>query len=183
MVKYTVPVLQNFPAKICHTVAGFLVDGDKVLLVKHKKLGLWLAPGGHIEKDELLHKAAEREFWEEAGIKVVAVSARRLRKTTDSEELPMPFASNLHWVSEENFRNRTADPEKYKTEAKWSKGCEQHLCWMYFMKATGDLHFKQNTEESDGIGWFGIEDLPTLTTTEDIKNEIRMALKLQKARK
>jgi hypothetical protein len=39
------------------------------------------------------------------------------------------------------------------------------------------LKFKQNIEESDGIGWFGETDLAILETTVDIKDEIRMAIK------
>ena len=51
--------------RICFGSSGFLVNDGKVLLIKHKKLGIWLAPGGHIDGNELPEKAAEREFWEE----------------------------------------------------------------------------------------------------------------------
>jgi hypothetical protein len=50
---------------------------------------------------------------------------------------------------------------------------------MYLMKATGSLKFKQNIEESDGIGWFSETDLAILETTVDIKDEIRMAIKME----
>ncbi len=39
-----------------------------VLLVAHKKSGLWLAPGGHIEPDETLLQAVNREIQEELGV-------------------------------------------------------------------------------------------------------------------
>jgi 8-oxo-dGTP pyrophosphatase MutT (NUDIX family) len=60
-----------YPAT-CLTAAGCLIHEDKVLLVKHKKLGLWLNPGGHIDPGELPHEAAEREFYEETGVFVEA---------------------------------------------------------------------------------------------------------------
>ncbi len=59
--------LQQYQAKICYTACGALIHKQKALLVKHKKLGIWLAPGGHMEEGEFPHQAAEREFWEEAG--------------------------------------------------------------------------------------------------------------------
>ena len=38
--------------KIDFTTSVFIVRNGKVLLHKHKKLGIWLQPGGHIELDE-----------------------------------------------------------------------------------------------------------------------------------
>src|SRR5215204_3437751 len=43
------------------TVAVFVVREGKVLLHLHPKLGMWLPPGGHIERDELPDDAAVRE--------------------------------------------------------------------------------------------------------------------------
>ena len=43
------------------TVAVFVVWEGKVLLHRHRKLGMWLPPGGHIEKVELPDEAAVRE--------------------------------------------------------------------------------------------------------------------------
>lgn len=171
--------LQSFPAKICDTVAGFLIHGQKVLLVKHKKLGIWLAPGGHIEPEELPHKAAEREVWEETGIKVKALDFwRKLPTTTLSENLPHPALTNLHWVSEANYQNRLISDhpnERMKTKL-WPKGCEQHVCFLYFVKPIDGLEFKQNLEETDGIGWFGVADIEKLETPDDLKREAEWML-------
>ena len=55
---------------------GALVVRDgKILLVRHRQPGqhdFWIAPGGGVEGDEELARAAERETFEEAGIHVVA---------------------------------------------------------------------------------------------------------------
>ena len=40
----------------------------RVLLVKHKRLGTWLPPGGEIEPDETPLQAAHRELFEETGL-------------------------------------------------------------------------------------------------------------------
>lgn len=41
-----------------------------VALVRHKRLGVWLQPGGHIEPGELTWEAAVRESREETGLDV-----------------------------------------------------------------------------------------------------------------
>lgn len=52
------------------TVAVFVVQDGRVLLHRHKKLGMWLPPGGHIDPDELPDEAACRETLEETGVAV-----------------------------------------------------------------------------------------------------------------
>lgn len=41
---------------------------NKVFIIHHKKSGLWLSPGGHIDKEEGLLDALNREISEELGI-------------------------------------------------------------------------------------------------------------------
>ena len=169
----------NLSPKICLTAAGFLVENNKVLLVKHRKLGIWLAPGGHIEEDEMPHKAAEREFWEETGVKVTALSTQKLLSGTDnSDYYPVPFSVNLHWISKEIYQRRLAsnDPSRRVTDNVWKLGCEQHLVFTYVVKAMGSTKFHQNIEESDGIGWFGLADLETMETIPEVRSEVTWVL-------
>jgi len=177
--------LQQFQAKLCWTVAGFLIHNHKVLLVKHKKLGFWLAPGGHVEENELPHQAAEREFLEETGVKTRAVGFI-LDAGNDSENLPNPILTNLHWVSKTNYERRTKEarqtqgdqPTEYKKESHWQKGCEQHICCMYIMAPVAGVEFTQDAEETDGIAWYSLEEITTLDTTQDIKSQITYAFSL-----
>ena len=55
------------------TVAVFVVHDGAVLLHRHKKLDMWLPPGGHVEPGELPDEAAIRETKEEAGLDIVLV--------------------------------------------------------------------------------------------------------------
>ena len=53
------------------TASAFVLPpgGEALLLVHHRKIGLWLQPGGHIEpEDEGLAAAAAREATEESGV-------------------------------------------------------------------------------------------------------------------
>ena len=43
---------QNNDLEKHFTASALIIDNGKVLLLHHKKLGVWLYPGGHIEKNE-----------------------------------------------------------------------------------------------------------------------------------
>jgi len=157
-----------------------LIQDGKVLLVKHKKLGFWLNPGGHIDEDELPHKAAEREFWEETGIKVKTINIVKLIKSDISEYSPTPILANLHWINKDIYNERVAsvNPDKRVVTKMWPRGCEQHLNYIFLVEPVNSVEFKQNVEETDGIAWFSLEDLSDLETVDDIKNEIKYGFKL-----
>jgi 8-oxo-dGTP pyrophosphatase MutT (NUDIX family) len=63
------------------TVTGFVTSGGRTLLHWHRKLGMWLPPGGHIEPDEDPVEAVIREVQEETGLSVEVIGA----------EQPLPF--------------------------------------------------------------------------------------------
>jgi 8-oxo-dGTP pyrophosphatase MutT (NUDIX family) len=50
------------------TASGLVIDFDKVLLIRHPYLGLWIQPGGHIDDGETPESAAIRETQEETGV-------------------------------------------------------------------------------------------------------------------
>ena len=171
--------LQNLDAKVCLTASGCLIHQGKVLLIKHKKLNSWLCPGGHIDPDELPHQAAEREFWEETGVKVKAFDPKLKISSQKSEYVPSPVLSNLHWVCRDNYLVRTQH-KKPNTQTKiWHKGCEQH-CDLFFLvqPASKDLSFRENVEETDGIGWFTLSELKTISLYDNVYQEIKTAFDL-----
>lgn len=51
------------------TGSAVVVGPDGVLLHRHKRLGLWLQPGGHLEPGETPWAAARREAEEETGLR------------------------------------------------------------------------------------------------------------------
>jgi ADP-ribose pyrophosphatase YjhB (NUDIX family) len=58
------PITRDF------TATTFVVHADRTLLLLHRKLGIWVPPGGHIDQHELPDEAAVREVFEESGLVV-----------------------------------------------------------------------------------------------------------------
>lgn len=154
--------------KICLTASAFLIHESKVLLVKHKKLGKWLGPGGHMEENELPHQAAEREFLEETGIKVQVFNASTDSNLSSIERLdgdffhPIPVAINEHWVCRENYDRRllaSENKQPFTPDEKWKKGCEKHFNFAYLAKSVGSLEINPAEGESTEIAWFSPSDL------------------------
>lgn len=171
--------------KLCYTAGGILIHKGKVLLVKHKKLGIWLNPGGHIDEGELPHEAAEREFLEETGIRVKAFDLTGNESNANSTGVregfqPNPITTNVHWVNEEsyNLRLKSVTPEKRFPTKTWKRGCEQHVGFFYLLKPVAGVEFFQNEEETDGIAWFGLHELDALETHENVRYEIKLGFSL-----
>ncbi|NND02400.1 MAG: NUDIX hydrolase [Acidimicrobiia bacterium] len=58
------------------TVGAFAVHQGAVMMVHHRRLGIWIEPGGHIDStDASLEDAAARELIEETGITVGPAAA------------------------------------------------------------------------------------------------------------
>lgn len=67
-------------------------EGEKVLLIKHPKLGKWLPPGGHMEKGELPHETALREAMEETGYLTELILQENVWvKEWNAESFPRPY--------------------------------------------------------------------------------------------
>jgi 8-oxo-dGTP pyrophosphatase MutT (NUDIX family) len=175
------PDLLKYKARICLTASGFVVVDKKILLVKHKKLGFWLAPGGHVDEGELFHQAAEREVFEETGIRVRVVNPSPLISSKTSHYIPSPFSTNLHWISQDRYQQRIAGntPDKPQVSSKWPLGCEQHINYGFLAVPTSlnqTIVFDQ--VETDDINWFTEEEVNSLETTDDIKQEIYHAFQI-----
>jgi 8-oxo-dGTP pyrophosphatase MutT (NUDIX family) len=61
----------NEHVDVRHVTASAIVMGERgVVMHLHKRLGLWLQPGGHVDTDESPDDAAVRESQEELGMMV-----------------------------------------------------------------------------------------------------------------
>ncbi len=134
------------------TVAVFVVWEGKVLLHHHRKLGMWLPPGGHIEVDELPDEAALREVWEETGVRVELVGERR-EDITDPVQLHRPAGVQLENIGPNH----------------------QHIDLIYFAKAAGPAEIRDEFV-GDQVGWYGPEDWEGMRVNAEVRGWCERAL-------
>ena len=133
---------------------GMVVDGGKLLLAHHKKLELWLPPGGHIEKNELPNECVVREVKEETGFDVEIV--REPHQRTSKYALPMPIPD---WMQLEDIL-----------------GTHWHFDLVYICGIRGGSLKK--SDESNDVRFFSLDEITALEdTTEDVKHMAGLLLK------
>jgi 8-oxo-dGTP pyrophosphatase MutT (NUDIX family) len=127
-------------------------DGEQVLLVRHRKLGAWLQPGGHADGDPDAAAVASREAAEESGLS----SLRLHHWWRDGSALPLPFDVDVHRIPA-----RGAEPEHL------------HLDLRYLLLAD-PTEAPRASEESEEARWVARAIVPTLN---DEPSLLRMAQK------
>ncbi|WP_051943623.1 MULTISPECIES: NUDIX hydrolase [Luteibacter] len=70
-------------------------DGERVLLMLHRKLGRWLQPGGHADGDPDLAEVALREAREETGLRDLEVHP--VIFDVDTHRIPARGHEPEHW--------------------------------------------------------------------------------------
>ncbi len=134
------------------TVAVFVVREGKVLLHWHRKLGMWLPPGGHIEAGELPDEAAVREVFEETGIRAELTGERR-EDVEDPVQLHRPAGVQLEDIGPGH----------------------QHIDLIYFARPTGPTEVRQEFS-ADKVGWYAPEDWETMRVNEEVRGWCERAL-------
>jgi 8-oxo-dGTP pyrophosphatase MutT (NUDIX family) len=134
------------------TVAVFVVWERKVLLHLHRKLGMWLPPGGHIERGELPDDAAVREVLEETGVKVELVGERR-EDVEDPVQLHRPAGVQLENIGPGH----------------------QHIDLIYFARPRNSTEIHAGYNE-DRVGWYSPEDWDEMPLNAEVKGWCERAL-------
>lgn len=135
------------------TVAVFVVWEGKVLLHFHRKLGMWLPPGGHIEPGELPDEAAGREVLEEAGLRVELVGERR-EDVEDPVQLHRPAGVQLENIGPGH----------------------QHIDLIYFAIPRGSTKIDA-VFAADQVGWYGPDDWDALGVNAEVRGWCERALR------
>jgi ADP-ribose pyrophosphatase YjhB (NUDIX family) len=140
------------------TASALIIDKGKVLLVYHKKLGVWLYPGGHVEADENPEEALLREVKEETGLQIEILGEKDENlsdRSADVSVLHMPYAMLCELV-----------------------GDHYHNDIIYLCCVVGKSdRFVHNPKESDGIGFFGLKDLIDIKLFPNFKRLLEKVLK------
>ena len=86
--------------KIDFTVAIFVVQQSKVLLIHHRNLDKWLPLGGHIELHEDPEEAALREAKEESGLDIEILGERPPTTGDGTRALITPRFLDIHRITD-----------------------------------------------------------------------------------
>lgn len=117
----------------CVSVYVFNPKSQKFLMIKHKKIGKWLQPGGHIELNEDPEEASIREVFEETGIKVKLIGER----FPTEEDFIVPIAIQKNLIKESHI----------------------HMDFVYLAYPLENQIEVQNFKETDGLEWFSLQEI------------------------
>jgi 8-oxo-dGTP pyrophosphatase MutT (NUDIX family) len=136
-------------------VEGIMIHNDKVLLIHHRKLDIWVPVGGHIDANETPDDALLREIKEETGLDIEILNELNLPlEGKTKNNLATPFYVNVHSV-----------------------GDHDHCCFFYLCKVLNPESLKINKEVID-YRWFSREELEEGIIPLDVKNIALKALSL-----
>lgn len=116
----------------------------KICLVHHKKLGVWLQPGGHIEPFETPMNAAIRECREETGIDISSHLVPGERVDEYAYPLPVPT-----FILEEKIPPHGDQPEHFHID-------------LLFVISLPEQEVVRQEDEAHGIGWFSLSEVAGL---------------------
>lgn len=119
------------------TVSGFVVEAGATLLHWHRKNGMWLPPGGHIEPDEDPVQAVVREVLEETGITAEVVPQRTAMPFAVPSQLPAPYTILVEDIAE---------------------GPHQHIDLIYFLRPVAGAP-RAEPQHGDAFVWVTAEQL------------------------
>ncbi|CCC81661.1 mutT/nudix family protein [Thermoproteus tenax Kra 1] len=122
-------------------------------MIYHKKLDVWLYPGGHVEPGETPAEAVVREFEEETGLRVEPVGPRLGITAPDVIEEPLPFAIMREVV-------------RYPSEV------HLHYDLIFLVERTGGTLREGR--------WISADDLDVLKTYPNVRELVRRALGARK---
>jgi 8-oxo-dGTP pyrophosphatase MutT (NUDIX family) len=117
------------------TGSAWIMDasGRRVLLTHHRKLGIWLQPGGHADGDPDIAAVALREALEETGV------------------------AGLSRIGEDIF-----DLDIHKIPARGKTPAHEHFDVRFAFRANGSEAYVVS-EESHDLAWVPLEELEKLT--------------------
>lgn len=139
---YPVNFSASDPAERHFTATGLPFDGERVLLIHHAKLGVWLPPGGHLENNENPDSACRREVQEETAVQTQIVSSAPMHCEIPNETaLPLPLCFYL-----EDIR---------------AQGNHFHMDFVYRCTLPSGETAQRDLRETTDMGYFFPDGLPT----------------------
>ena len=131
------------------TASVYIIQDNKTLLLFHKRMGKWLAPGGHIEADETPEEAARREVLEETGLEIDFIG-------NDPLEIDYPNAKSI----KNPFLTLLVD-----SPANQKMPLHQHIDFIYLARPKKQA---VASPELAPIKWFSLADVQKLKIGDEI---------------
>lgn len=145
------------------TASGIVLSGDdNVLLVRHRELGCWLYPGGHIDANEDPVQAVLREVREETGLTCQIIAESRFRHPA-ARVLAAPFT-----ICVQDIRGDLRH------------GPHQHIDMVYVLRPASGLLTPQSSEVAD-CAWVPLRQAATLDTPPELPELIERAASYARA--
>ena len=131
------------PARPAHferhyTATAYVVSGGKTLLLWHRRLRMWLPPGGHCEPDEDPVQAAVREAREETALDVEVIAPPDLLVCAGPRVIPPPAVILIEDI--------VRDDQPF----------HQHIDHVYFTRTTRAVDFSAPIPHGDACRWVDI---------------------------
>jgi len=148
-------------------VFGKHMDGWKIVLIHHRKLGKWMIPGGHLEEHENPQEAAIREAREETGLDIKLHSFRTNTGYTNFPDVKTVLLPE--YIIEEIIPAYGDEPEHI------------HIDCLY-IGLVYKSELRHNELESHGVGWYSkerVEHLDMFPSTKIIALSIMEKLYTQ----
>ena len=137
---------KNFTGHI--TASGLVLNQtfDKILLINHKFLQMWLQPGGHVEGHAEIYKEAVREITEETALQSFDLHPWHHQGDKSAD---VPFSIDSHDIP--------ASPRK-------NEETHVHHDFTYLFVGDSSQKLTRQVEEVAGAEWYEISEIVNLKT-------------------
>ncbi|MGB9705269.1 MAG: NUDIX hydrolase [Pyrobaculum sp.] len=134
--------------KRCIVASGVLIERGRVLMIRHRRLGVYIYPGGHVEPHETPLEALKREFQEETGLVVEPVGP-------------------LHGIKDDNVIERPLPLVVLEEVVKYPRESHIHFDLVYLVRRVGGVL-------KEGV-WIDVNKIDEIETYPNVRQVVRLA--------